>query len=248
MAEKFKMIIVDDQVLYRDGLCELVQHWPEFHLVGDFSNGQEAVEYCDQHEVDFILMDVQMPVMDGVEATRQILLRHPNITVVMLTVATEDARIVAALRAGARGYLLKDMSSHQLHEKLQDVLRGEGALSGIAASKLIDAIGRLDQQEHMLMGLSDERLGEPFGKNGRDDANMGMTKSGIPVGLTARETEVLELLAKGCSNDEIGAQLYMSAGTVKKRVSSIMQKLGLDNRVKLAVYAIQHGYAGLDED
>lgn len=214
-----RVLIADDQVLYREALCELVRCWPEFAVVGEVSNGLEAVEFCEGNEVDMVLMDVRMPVMDGVTATKAITECNPSILVVVLTVEEKEECLFDAICNGAKGYILKDTPARQLHDRLRGVSVGEGALSGSVAAMLIKEFGRT-------------RAGSV-----RCEAVAG----GGDTGLTERELQVLRLVAQGYSNDEIGSTLYISAATVKKQLSAIMQKLHLDNRVQVAVYAAQNG-------
>lgn len=215
-----RVLLVDDQVLYREGLCGLVRRWPEFEVAGEASNGREAVEFCRRSVPDLVLMDVQMPVMDGVEATGIICDAHPGIAVVMLTVTDDDEYLFGALYNGARGYILKDMPSRQLRNRLQGVIRGGGVLSDAVTERVLRELGSSRAQRH-LVARGDEQ--------------------GSPAKLSEREIQILRLVAKGLSNEEIGAQLYLSAGTVKKQLSALMQKLYLSNRVQIAVYAIRVG-------
>lgn len=216
-----RVLLVDDQVLYREGLRELVRRWPEFEVVGEASNGKEAVERCRQNPPDLVLMDVQMPVMDGVEAAGVICAAHPEIAVVMLTVAIDDEYLFGALCNGAQGYILKDMPSRQLRNRLQGVIRGEGALSGAVTARVLQELGAHRPPQAPGGGKADE---------------------GSAASLSDREVDILRLVAQGLSNEEVGAQLYLSAGTVKKQLSALMQKLYLSNRVQVAVYAIRAGF------
>lgn len=215
-----RVLLADDQVLYREGLRELIRRWPEFEVVGEASNGQDAVEFCRKDSPDLVLLDVQMPVMGGVEAAGIICSAHPEIAVVMLTVAADDEHLFGALYSGAQGYILKDMPSRQLRNRLQGVVRGEGALSGAVTARVLDELGanRIRRGQQVDAGA---------------DA--------VLAKLTEREVKILKLVAQGLSNEEIGAQLYLSAGTVKKQLSVLMQKLYLNNRVQVAVFAIRAG-------
>lgn len=219
MEETTRVLLVDDQVLYREGLRELMRHWPEFSVVGEASDGREAVEFCRREKPDLVLMDVQMPVMDGVQATDAIMRENPGVAVVMLTVANDDKYLFGALSCGARGYLLKDMPARQLRNRLQGVARGEAALSGAVTSKVLKELNL-----------------HSSGRTLRD-----ADRDGAVASLTEREIDILRLVAQGLSNEEIGTQLYLSAGTVKKQLSALMQKLYLDNRVQVAVFAIRSG-------
>lgn len=222
MGRPTKVIIVDDQSLCREGLRELMKHWPEFSVVGEAANGQEAIEACGRLKPDMVLMDVQMPVMDGVEATRKIAQIYPDISVIMLTVAVDDESLFGALRCGAQGYVLKDTPSKELRERLQGAVRGETPLSGIVATKVVEQMKYSTAQNET----------DAFVEKGVDYTDV----------FTLRETEVLKLVAAGLSNAEIGAQLYLGSGTVKKHLSCIMQKTGLENRVQVATFAYKAGF------
>ena len=216
MGDSIKLLIVDDQTLYRDALRELIGHWPEFEVVGDVENGRKAVEFCSRCVPDLILMDVQMPVMDGVKATGAICSKFPDAVVVMLTVSADDKHLFGAIRAGARGYILKDTPSRQLRSRLNNVARGEGALSGVVARKAMKRLAEVDCEPSTRAGV-------------RDYAD-----------LTEREAAILKLVAEGLSNEEIGRKLYISTATVKKYLSVLLQKLCLENRVQLAVFAVRN--------
>lgn len=138
--KSIRVLVVDDQVLYREGLCELMGHWHEFEIIGQASNGQEAVDFCAMRKPDLILMDVQMPVMDGISATAAICSRYPQVRIVMLTVSAEDEHLFGAIQNGAIGYILKDTPARQLRNRLRGIAAGEGSLSGIVAAKVIKEV------------------------------------------------------------------------------------------------------------
>ena len=215
MERQTRILVVDDQALYREGLVEIIGHWPEFKVVGEAGNGLEAVRFCEENQVDIVLMDVRMPVMDGIEAAGIIVGRHPSVVVIMLTVDLEDAHLFSALSNGAKGYVLKDMPSRQLRDRLGGVMRGEAAVSGAVAARMVE---RLARQPYL--DLSSARKGSA---------------------LSDREVQIFKLVARGLSNEEIAAQLYLSPGTVKKQLRALMQKYGLENRVQIAAYAIRTG-------
>lgn len=227
MDRPVKVLIVDDQSLVREGLRELMKHWREFEVVGQAANGEEAISACKALRPDMVLMDVQMPVMDGIEATKVITSEFPRISVVMLTVMLDDASIFGALKNGAKGYVLKDMPSKELRERLRSIERGEFPLSGLVAARVVNRL-ELDR-------------GEAHGE--------AILASGVKVKdtidfeaiFTPREIDILLLVAEGYSNMEIGSKLYLGAGTVKKHLSSIMQKLELENRVQVATFAYRSG-------
>lgn len=217
--EPTKVVIVDDQMLCREGLRELMGHWNEFNVVGEAANGQEALEVCRKLKPDMVLMDVQMPIMDGVEATGVITNEMPDITVIMLTVAVDDQSLFGALQNGAQGYVLKDTSSKDLRFWLQRAVKGEPPLSGQIANRMIREINE---------------------QGSRGDIAVE-AKYDFEAHFTPREIDILKLVARGYSNVEISSMLYLGAGTVKKHLSSIMQKLGLENRVQVATFVYRSG-------
>lgn len=221
-----RIVLVDDQLLYREGLHGLIDHWSEFSVVGEASNGKEAVELCRRLHPDLVLMDLQMPVMNGTEAASLIHEEFPDIVIVMLTVATNEELVFDALSTGVRGYLLKDTPARQLRLKLHDVLSGDMSLSGVITSMAVDELSRL-REEAGVRALSEK------------------TNPSISAlaGLSQREIDVLRLVAQGKSNEEISAELYLSLGTVKKQLGVIMQRLYVENRVQLAVWAVKNGLA-----
>lgn len=219
-----RTLLVDDQVLYREAMRGLIERWPEYEVVGEASDGQEAVDLALYLEPDLILMDVRMPKMDGIAASRAILARKPDIPIVLLTVESDKSLVFGALQSGVRGYLLKDTPARKLKDRLFAVMRGDAALSEAVTGAVVDEFARLRMAE------GEEAPSSPVQAVGIDQ-------------LTAREKEILRLVAKGEPNEQIGAELFLSLGTVKKQISHIMMRLGLENRVQLAVYAVK---AGLD--
>lgn len=214
-----RVVLVDDQILYREGLHMLIEHWPEFSVVGDASNGQEAIELCLRTVPDLVLMDIQMPVMNGIEAAAATHRKLPQTAIVMLTVATDDDLVFDALKTGIKGYMVKDTPARQLRDRLHRVLDGETTLSDAVTATVVDEFNRLRES----MPAEPSEICEKANR------------------LTDREIEILRLVAQGLSNEEIGARLYLSAGTVKKQLSALMQRLYLENRVQAAVYAVHAG-------
>ncbi|NLE61718.1 MAG: response regulator transcription factor [Planctomycetes bacterium] len=212
------LLLVDDHALFRDGLRELITHWGEFRVVGEATNGWEAVELCGRLQPDIVLMDVQMPVMDGVEAARRIRVESPATVVVMLTMSVEERDLFEALKQGARGYVLKNTSAQQLRERLHEVARGEVPLSGAIAARILDELNR------------------------QRSADAASSPEPVET-LTEREVQILRLVAEGLSNEEIGARLFLSDQTIKKQLSGVLQKLHLANRVQAAAYAVRHKLA-----
>jgi len=209
------VLLVDDHTLFREGLRELISHWLEFRVVGEAANGQEAVEQCRQRRPQIVLMDVQMPVMGGVEAVRRLREECPGAVVVMLTMSVEDRDLFEAIKQGARGYVLKNTPAHQLRERLNEAARGDAPLSGAIASRILDEFNRRRSSE----------------------------ATAPAEALTEREIELLRLVAEGLSNAEIANRLFLSDQTVKKQFSAVMQKLHLNNRAQAAAYAVRKGLA-----
>ncbi len=213
---KSTLLIVDDHILFREGLHNIISRWDDFEVVGEARNGQEAIELARDLLPDIILMDISMPVMDGLQATRQIVRELPGTRVVMLTMSEDGENLFEAMQNGARGYVLKDIPSTGLHKKLSAVLRGEAALSGAMATKILNEFGKTR-------------------------ANPDAPEAAALEPLTERESQVLELVAQGLSNPEIAEKLFLSENTIKKYLHNILEKLHLNNRVEVAIYAVKEG-------
>jgi DNA-binding NarL/FixJ family response regulator len=209
---RIRVLIVDDQPLARAGFRSVLEATGQIDVVGEAANGMEALAQARQHDPDVVLMDVRMPGMDGIEATRQM----PRQKVLILTTFGLDEYIIEALRAGASGFLLKDAPIEELVRAVRSVAAGDAQLSPAVTKRLLDQVAR--------------RLPAPVQ---RDDSAMAQ--------LTNREAEVLRLLAAGMSNAEIGRALVVSEPTVKTHVSSVLQKLGLRDRVQAVIYAYENG-------
>ena len=220
-----RILLVDDQVLYREAVRSLIERWPEFEVVAEASDGVEAVELACALKPDLILLDVRMPKMDGVEAARRIIRHVPDAKIVMLTVESDKDHVFEALQNGARGYLLKDTPARKLHDRLRSVVQGEMALSESVTAPVVDEFARL----RATVGSTSS------------DGEAAMRMHQDAQRLTQRDKTMLRLVAQGKTNEEIGAELYLSVGSVKKQLSSLMLQLGVDNRVQLAVYAVKAG-------
>lgn len=218
-----RVLVVDDQRLMRDGIASLLEIQEGLEVVGTASSGEEALEKALALRPDVILMDIRMPGTDGVAATGQILSQLPCCRILMLTTFDDDEYIIEALRAGASGYLLKDIPASDLARAAQAAHKGIYQLDPAVAGKLVHALG------HQAPAVSAQATRAV-------DAGSLQTSE-----LTAREIEVLCLIAQGATNREIATQLVISEGTVKNHISSILNRLGLRDRTQAAIYAREHG-------
>ena len=213
-----RVLIVDDHVIVRRGIKALLAETDDIEVIGEADNGQEAIRLAHELEPDVILMDLLMPKMDGIEATRQVTAQQPQLRVLVLTSFVGDEKIFPAIKAGALGYLLKDSEPSELIRSINRVHRGEPSLHSSIARKMIKEI-----------------LDTP-------------TVKPTPDPLTVREVEVLQLLAKGLSNDEIAKQLSVSEVTVRTHISHLLAKLHLANRVQATLYALREGISSLEDE
>jgi len=212
-----RVLLVDDQALFREGLETLLSVHKDIQVVGQANNGQEAVEVATRVQPDVILMDMRMPVLDGVGATRRLKKALPQCRVIVLTTFDDDEYVFDALRAGAVGYLLKDVGSAQLIEAIRATARGESILQPSVAAKVITEFTRVSS---MIPAAQMEQLIEP---------------------LSERESEILALIATGASNKEIANQLFIAEGTVKNHITHILGKLGVRDRTQAALKARELG-------
>ena len=214
-----RVLICDDQALVRGGFRAIVDAQPDLEVVGEAENGAEAVALAERRAPDVILMDIRMPVLDGVEATRRLVANGSPARVLVLTTFDLDEYVHAAIRAGASGFLLKDVTPAKLLEAIRVVAAGDALLAPSVTRRLLERFATtLPQHDH-----SSEALAE----------------------LTARETEVLRLLAGGLSNAEIADALVVSEATVKTHISSLLRKLGLRDRVQAVILAYETGLVRL---
>ncbi len=215
--ECIRILLVDDQALFREGLRTLLSVQPDFQVVGEASNGQEALRLAASLRPAVVLMDLHMPVLDGVSATRQLHQEQPACKVIALTTFDDDETVFEALRAGAIGYLLKDTVSDKLFEAIRAAARGESFLQPAIAAKVVAEFTRLANHAAPPQSHS---LAEP---------------------LSERELEVLRLVAIGASNKEIATHLFIAEGTVKNHLTNILGKLGVNDRVQAALKAKELG-------
>ncbi|MFZ6029661.1 MAG: response regulator [Chloroflexota bacterium] len=216
--KSIRILLVDDQALFREGLRTLLSVQAGLEVVGEAANGEEALRLAGTLQPDVILMDVRMPVLDGVVATRRLRAAHPAMRVIVLTTFDDDEYVFEALRAGAAGYLLKDTPSEKLFEAVRAAARGESFLQPSVAAKVVAEFSRLAN----LSPARPEPLIDP---------------------LSEREREILRLIAQGASNREIAVQLVIAEGTVKNHVTSILDKLGVGDRTQAALKAREMGLA-----
>jgi DNA-binding NarL/FixJ family response regulator len=212
-----RVLLADDQALFREGLDTLLSVHKDIEVIGQASNGQEAVDLALKLRPDVILMDMQMPILNGIGATRRLKQSLPGCRIIMLTTFNDNETIFEALRAGAVGYLLKDVGSAQLAESIRATVRGESILDPSVAAKVVQEFSRVSS---LVGGTSSEVLLEP---------------------LSEREIELLGLIALGSNNKEIGEALFITEGTVKNHITHILGKLGVRDRTQAALKAKEIG-------
>lgn len=210
--ERIRILLVDDQTMFRDGMRVLLSSQPDFDIVGEAADGEQAIQKAAALHPDVVLMDLRMPVLDGAAATRRLRASDPEARVIVLTTFDEDAAIFDGLRAGATGYLLKDAPTEKLYEAIRAAAKGESFLQPSVASRVVAEFTRLSEKAPAWS----QALEEP---------------------LTVRELEILRLLAGGATNREIAAQLVLAEGTVKNHVTNILTKLDVADRTRAALKA-----------
>ena len=218
-----RVVLADDQTLVRQGIRLLLEIEPDIQVVGQAATGREAIQQVEALHPEVVLMDVRMPDMDGVEATRQLKARFPDVSVIILTTFEDDAIVFEGLKAGARGYLLKDISSEEMAEAVRTVAAGKALIQPSLTRKVLEEFTRL------------ATAAEP-------PAQPASPASPISEPLTEREKEVLRALARGCSNREIAQELVITEGTVKNHVSNLIAKLGVRDRTQAVLKAQELGF------
>lgn len=212
-----RILLIDDHTLFRSGVKALLQRQPDFEVVGEASDGLEGVKLVEQVEADVVLLDLDMPSMNGREALEQIRETHPNLAVLMLTVSEDCEALGECLKLGARGYLLKKIDQDFLLRSIRAAYNGDSVISPQMMTKFVN------------------RLSEP-----PEAARTRQAQRTDPTVLTRRERQTLAWLARGVSNKEIARALNLAESTVKVHVQSILRKLNLSSRVQAAIYAIEH--------
>ena len=217
-----RLLLCDDHAMFRQGLRSILETEEGFRVIGEAATGREAVRYALITRPDVILMDIQMPEFDGVAATKTILDEYPAAKVIILTMYRQDRYVFEAIKAGARGYMLKDADANDLISAIRRVAEGETLLNAEMAASILDEFSKVKEvPEHPEHPISE---------------------------LTEREAAILRLLAQGASNQEIATDLNVSEKTVRNRLSEIFSKLRLNNRTQAALYALREGIATLGEE
>jgi DNA-binding NarL/FixJ family response regulator len=211
-----KVVICDDQAIVRDGLEMLLKLEPDIQVVGTAEDGATAVEMVMKATPELVLMDLKMPILNGIEATRQIKNKNPEVKILVLTTYDDDEWVFDAIKAGASGYLLKDTPRDELIKAIKGTVGGKTYVDPAVAGKVLGQVSNRQTQSPTL----------------------------ITSKLTEREVDILRLLARGFSNTDIAEKLFLSEGTVRNHVSAILAKLGVSDRTQAAVIAIQHGLGG----
>lgn len=216
---RYRVLLADDHALFREGLAGIIASQSDMEVIGEANDGLEAVVKAEALRPDLVLMDVQMPAFDGIEATRRIREKLPDTTIVMLTVRDDDEKLFEALKSGAQGYLLKDIHSKEMLAMLRGALRGEAALSPRLAGRVLKEFRRISTQFPALPWADNEEL----------------------VDLTKRELEALTIAARGASDKEIADELVISIHTVKSHMRSVLSKLHVNTRREAAKVAKNKG-------
>ncbi|HKI56259.1 MAG TPA: response regulator transcription factor [Trueperaceae bacterium] len=217
-----RLLLCDDHAMFRQGLRSILETEDDFRIIGEGSTGREAVRYALETKPDVVLMDIQMPELDGVAATKAVLAEQPDAKVIILTMYRQDKYVFEAIKVGARGYLLKDADANDLVDAIRRVAAGETLLNAEMAASILDEFRKVGElPEH-----PDHKISE----------------------LTEREEDILRLLAQGSSNQEIAQSLGVSEKTVRNRLSEIFSKLRLNNRTQAALYALREGIATLQDN
>jgi len=214
---KIKVLIADDHLIAREGALSMLSGSSLIEVIGEAEDGTEAARKAEELMPDVILMDLKMPGLDGVLATQEIITINPNVKILVLTVSEDKQDLVKAVKAGARGYLLKDVKKSDLIKAIEAVYKGESIINPAMAADLLEEFRNLSQEAEN-------------------------KHTSIASKLTGKEQEVLKLLAEGLDNKEIAKSLFVSESTVKKHVSNILSKLQLENRIQAGVLAAHEGF------
>lgn len=231
-VEKVRIVIVDDHSLLREGLKRILNMEPDFEVVAECGDGNEVVEVCNEVKPDVVLMDINMPEQNGVITTERMREAHPDIKVIILSIHDDESYVFETLRKGATGYLLKDMESSELIHAIRSVVNGYAYIHPKVTGKLIHQLRRMTylDQTGLVQKTGVMREGAEYVSNPMESP------------LTRREAEVLRLMAEGKNNRVIAESLYISEKTVKNHVSSILQKLSVNDRTQAVINSIKKGW------
>jgi DNA-binding NarL/FixJ family response regulator len=249
VGESIRVLVADDQAAVREGLATLLDLTPGIEVIGEARDGAEAVRLVAEHTPDVVLMDLHMPVTDGIEATARIAREHPEVRVVVLTTYADNASIQGALRAGALGYLTKDADRVQIARAVQAAANGQAVLDEAVQRRLVAAISGGASAAGAAGAAAGVRPGGVATADGGAPASPpsatatfdGGAAGAAPAGLTAREVDVLRLIAAGRSNPEIAKDLFVSEATVKTHINHVFAKTGARDRAQAVRFAFQHG-------
>jgi DNA-binding NarL/FixJ family response regulator len=229
-TERIRIVLVDDHKIFREGVKRVIEMEQEFEVVGEGSDGEEALTIVQKYQPDVVLMDINMPHMNGVEATEKILRYSPQSKIVILSIHDDEAYVYRTLQSGANGYLLKEMDVDALSEAIRVVHEGGAYIHPKITGKLVEEFRRMKSEQEL----------------GSEGKSITAAEYRLPYHLlTKRESEVLQLMAEGRSNKVIGETLYISEKTVKNHVSSVLQKMNVQDRTQAVVEAIKKGWVKL---
>jgi two-component system response regulator DegU len=232
MEKEISIVLVDDHQLFREGVKRILEMEDDFKVVGEGSDGDEASRLAEVHKPDVVLMDINMPNVNGVSAAEHVISVSPKTRVIILSIHDDEGYVYRTLRSGASGYLLKEMGTNDLVEAVRVVASGGAYIHPKVTGKLIEEFRRLSEQE----GVAERTI------SGDDSQAIDPR---LIESLTRREREVLQLMAEGKSNRAIGEFLFISEKTVKNHVSSILQKLNVQDRTQAVVISIKNGWVKL---
>lgn len=232
---KIKVLIADDHQLFREGLKRILNMEDDLEVIGECGDGIQVLEFCNHMKPEVVLMDINMPIENGVVATERLREMFPEVKVLILSIHDDESYVFETLRKGASGYLLKDMEAESLVNAIRSVVSGHAYIHPKVTGKLINQLRR--------MTYLDE-IGVVSGAAATKEAGVKFI-AGDNNPLTRREADVLRLMAEGKSNKTIGEYLYISEKTVKNHVSSILQKMEVDDRTQAVIYSIKNGWVSL---
>jgi DNA-binding NarL/FixJ family response regulator len=240
-APSLRIIVADDQAAVREGLVLLLGSLPGIEVVASAADGERALALVAEHGPDAILLDLHMPVLDGIEATRRLTAEHPEVAIVVLTTYVDDTSVLDALHAGARSYLTKDADHTEIAHALRAAAEGLTVFDNRVQATLLGAaarggVGGGPRPQTAVPGAADSARGAGVGGHGVESGN-----TETPDGLTERETEILRLIAQGLNNAEIAARLFVTSHTVKSHINRVFAKTGSRDRAAAIGYAHRHG-------